>query len=516
MNTFNKSIFAVVILSLLTACGGGSSSDSSAVEPEQKAQVNTAPTSIVAEDFSADENTSVSLDGSASYDTDGTIDAYSWSQISGPSVTLSGADQAVASFTAPEVDSDTTLGFELTVTDNEGAIHSDTLNVTIVHIPENQAPTAVAADDFSANENTTVSLDGSASFDTDGTIASYSWTQVSGPEVTISNADQAVASFTAPEVDADSSLGFQLTVTDNDGAAHTDTINVTINNVVIVVVEQNQAPVAVTANDFSTDDDTTVVLNGSASNDPDGTIVTYSWVQTAGINVSLYNSNKPLATFVAPVLKADSQLSFQLTVTDDDGATSSDTMNVTLRGSSSGNQAPFAAAGSDVSVDENAVVTLNGNASGDSDGSITGYSWTQLAGPTVSLSGANQAVASFTAPEVDADTQLRFYLTVTDNEGATDSDTINVLVNDSSVNQAPVAVVANDFSADENTTVSLDGNSSSDSDGSITSYAWTQISGPSVTLSFADRAVASFVAPEVDADAQVGIQLTPNLTNLPE
>ncbi|HEY0942301.1 MAG TPA: glycosyl hydrolase family 18 protein [Steroidobacter sp.] len=91
------------------------------------------------------------------------------------------------------------------------------------------------------------------------------------------------------------------------------------------------------------------------------------------------------------------------------------------------NQPPTANAGADRSVAEGTAVTLQGSGS-DSDGTITAYAWTQTAGPAVTLSGANTASASFTAPQVNANTALTFRLTVTDNQGATGNNTVTITV----------------------------------------------------------------------------------------
>ncbi|MGI2111599.1 PKD domain-containing protein [Shewanella frigidimarina] len=68
-------------------------------------------------------------------------------------------------------------------------------------------------------------------------------------------------------------------------------------------------------------------------------------------------------------------------------------------------------------------VQLNGSASVDSDGQIQSYKWLQIdnGAPTVALSDATQSVTGFIAPEVQQDTEFSFQLTVTDNEGATNS-----------------------------------------------------------------------------------------------
>src|SRR5687768_13344023 len=96
--------------------------------------------------------------------------------------------------------------------------------------------------------------------------------------------------------------------------------------------------------------------------------------------------------------------------------------------SSGGNQAPTANAGPDRNVTPGSAATLSGSGT-DSDGSITAYAWSQIAGPSVTLNGANTATASFTAPS--SNTSLSFRLVVTDNSGATGTDEVTITVTQS-------------------------------------------------------------------------------------
>ncbi|MDX1517319.1 MAG: choice-of-anchor B family protein, partial [Woeseiaceae bacterium] len=92
------------------------------------------------------------------------------------------------------------------------------------------------------------------------------------------------------------------------------------------------------------------------------------------------------------------------------------------------NQSPVAVAGASRSVSPGSVVTLNGSASTDPDGDALAYQWTQTLGTTVTLTGADTANASFTAPAVSSDTLLQFRLQVTDPGGLSDASTTNVTV----------------------------------------------------------------------------------------
>ncbi|MEP0176583.1 MAG: hypothetical protein ABJD02_13230 [Paraglaciecola sp.] len=202
---------------IFTGCGNdsGDSSKSPVIN-------NIAPT-ISVSNVSAVETSEVTLSSTAT-DTDGTIQNYEWIQTSGDSVTLNNADTASASFTAPEITNDQTLGFQITVTDDGGLTASADVTVSVIAFV---APT-VSADNQSAEESSVVTLSATAT-DTDGSIQTYEWTQTSGDSVTLDDASSASASFTAPEVTEDQTLGFQITVTDNDGltASTNATVDIT-------------------------------------------------------------------------------------------------------------------------------------------------------------------------------------------------------------------------------------------------------------------------------------------------
>ena len=103
-------------------------------------------------------------------------------------------------------------------------------------------------------------------------------------------------------------------------------------------------------------------------------------------------------------------LIFQLRVTDNKGASSTDTVRITVSdGSTPTNQPPIANAGQDQTVGSNAIVTLNGSLSSDPDGTIVSYKWVQTGGPPVTLNNANSAIATFKAPDLFATEPAKNY-----------------------------------------------------------------------------------------------------------
>lgn len=84
-----------------------------------------------------DELTTVTLSGSAS-DADGTIVTYLWTQTAGTAVTLNNSDTATASFDAPDVVNPEILVFELQVTDDDGQLGTDSIEITVNPIVNNE------------------------------------------------------------------------------------------------------------------------------------------------------------------------------------------------------------------------------------------------------------------------------------------------------------------------------------------------------------------------------------------
>lgn len=407
---------------------------------------------------------SVTLNGTGSYDSAGTITAYNWSQVSGPSAaTITSASAATTTVSGLLQG---TYVFQLKVTDNSGGSSTDQVTITVNPAP-NQPPVANAG----VNQTITLptsstGLDGTKSADPDGTIAAYSWTQVSGPSTaTITNAGTATPTVSGLQ---SGSYVFQLTVTDNQGATGTAQVTVTVNPAA------NQPPVAnAGANQTITLPTSSVSLDGTKSIDADGTIAAYSWSQVSGpSSATITNGNT--ATPTASGLQAGNYV-FQLTVTDNQGATG--TAQVTVTVNPAANQPPVANAGANQAITLPASsVNLDGTKSMDPDGTIAAYSWSQVSGPSsATITNANTATPTVSGLQAGS---YVFKLTVTDNQGATGTAQVTVMVNPA-VNQPPVANAgANQTITLPTSTTSLDGTKSSDPDGTITIYTWSELSGP--------------------------------------
>jgi hypothetical protein len=200
-----------------------------------------------------------------------------------------------------------------------------------------------------------------------------------------------------------------------------------------------------------------VTLDGSASSDPENSISGYSWKQINGPAVTFSDPTTSRPTFQAPDAGPDgASLTFELTVSDDGGLQATDTCIVNIAGA---NLPPAADAGSDQSVQAGIMVTLDGSGSKDPDDGIAEYLWTQLDGPSVTVSDTTAVKPTFLAPEVGPNGAiLSFELTVADIGGLKSTSTciVNIApVDPPSSNQPPQADAGPDLTVNEGATVTL-------------------------------------------------------------
>ena len=330
------------VISQNPAAGGSVASGSAVnlvVSSGPASASNRAPTANAGSNQTVKKRAKVTLSGAASTDPDGTIVSYSWTQTVGPKVTLSSKTSVTPTFTAPVVARNRTITFSLVVTDNSGA-KSAAATVNVVVKPTGSTgnpPVANAGLDLTVLPGTLNVLDASNSTDPNSNIASYQWVQTGGPVVKLSSSAAMDPVFLAPSDPA--TLTFTLVVTDKDGLQTADTVSV-----VVLPPDgppqpppANQPPVAKAGSDRTVQAGSTVTLSGATSTDPDDGIASYQWQQNSGTAVTLAGADTANASFVAPqVGSSGATLTFQLTVTDNAGMSSSDTVNVTVNRSSGG------------------------------------------------------------------------------------------------------------------------------------------------------------------------------------
>ncbi len=317
-----------------------------------------------------------------------------------------------------------------------------TINATLVPLfPTNAAPTA----NFSYTPTTLpvgawAQFDASTSSDSDGSIASYSWSFGDG------STDTGLAVW--HRFTTSGTFVVTLTVTDDDGATDTMTQAVQVGTI-------NQAPnAAFSASPTNPMVNAWVQLSGSASSDPDGTIASYAWNfgdGSTGTGSTIWHRFTAPGTYIVT-----------LTVTDDGGASDSSSLAVQVGPS---NQSPIAGITySPTNPQIDAWVQFSGSTSSDPDGTIANYAWNFGDGTT--------DIGSLVWHRFSTAGTYVVTLTVTDNDGATATQTQTVQVGP--VNAAPTANFSMlPLAPTIGEWVRFDGTGSTDSDGSIASYQWS-------------------------------------------
>jgi len=416
-----------------------------AISLTQPSPPNQPPIANAGIDQNGKEGGSLTFDGLASNDPDGTIVSYDWN--------FGDGNTGIGSTTNHVYADNGSYTVSLTVTDDKGATASDTALVTV----SNVAPTASANGPYSGNEGSVVTLSGSV---TDpGTIDTHTFdwsfgdlTSGAGKTVSHTYSDNGLYTIT-------------LTVTDKDGGIGTDTTTATISNV---------PPTANAGGPYTGTVGSPVTFSGSAT-DPGADVLTYWWdfdyagsftADTSGVNLT-----GPSHTYAI-----EGTYTAALRVTDGDGGTSSiATAQVTIKPT---NQSPVADAQSVATNEDTSItITLTGS---DADGDSLTFTVTSgpsngsldTTAPATKAGGVSADVVYTPNSNFNGPDNFTFMV----NDGTANSNTATVSITVNPVNDPPTAN-AQTVVTDEDTlkAITLTG---SDADGDTLTFS--VVSGPTV------------------------------------
>lgn len=369
---------------------------------EDEPPPNQAPVANAGADQNATTGAVVTLQGGASSDPDGDPLTFQWRSLSAPggtTVSLSGAATAQATFT-PSVAG--VYEFEVTVSDGELAAR-DTVRVTVA--AANRAPAVDAGADQSVTVGAQSTVTATAS-DPDGDPLTYAWTVASRPE----GSTAALSATNTPSVSLtpDVAGAYVLRVTVSDGRGGEDSDEVTIT---ATAAGMNRAPVASAGFDLNATETITVTLDGTASFDPDGDELTYTWSVVSrpeGSTASILAASAVTA-FFTPDLEGVYVVELEVS---DGEFTSTDTATINVEPFNHPPTGTLTIVG-DAQVLAGASVTANA-AFTDADGEPLDFSWT-LAAPEGSAAelvvSGDETQATFTA---DVPGEYQVSVSVTD------------------------------------------------------------------------------------------------------
>jgi len=384
----------------------------------------------------------ITLVGSA-VDADNDSLTFNWKQTSGPEIQLMNTNLRYLTIISPSINFSnfTPMTFILTVDDGFGGIASDSASVyPYIAVLTNRLVTIDAGPIQSVREGHSVTLDVTGET-SNGQPIRFSWAQLIGTPVSLSNYIGDEVQFTAPEIGDVSSelLSFQVSGYSEGNGWASDIA-------MVKVLPFNGPPTADAGPDQIVSQNIFVNLIGSGT-DPEDTKLKFHWSQKSGNDVKLYQRSLNEVYLVTPFIEGGSEdLVFELKVIDADGNFDTDDITITV---SKQNHPPKANAGPDRRIMSESQVTVTG-VGVDPDGDEITYSWKQISGDTITFDGSNASI-SFTAPQVSPGDTKRviLQLKVTEALGQSDTDRLTLIIvpenNKPSVDAGPDQVL------DENT-----------------------------------------------------------------
>ena len=484
------------------------------------------PTANAGSDQSVESGDLVTLDGSASFDSDGNIVSYLWEQSSGPDVALSTDVEAVATFTFPDVTETTELVFELSVTDDAGNVSSDEINITAYML--DQTDIYDIQENFGIYDGQIVSVVGIVTIGDSLLYPSKTKFYIQD------QSGRGIQIYNDPPLDYVYNRGDSIEVT-GTVTQYNDDVEITDPTITLLGTD-SELPEShtITGNEGLTMNGTWANATGILSDywhyqngSTEFTAITIETPEGSEIQTMFWNSAVPsielteYEDMVGEEFSILGIISFydgdvQLTCGYDSDIQSN--LDPTL---------PVADAGPNQSVSPGDIVTLDGSASSDSNGSIIAYEWVQISGNPVVLDDEDDAITFFTAPnEIDI---IGFRLTVWDDEINASTDEIDITV----ITSDPLSMseIINNCGADMGESLSCDGqyDLSSDSAGECPLYETqvtttgtiidyfdiTPFNGPySFTIQDADGSQMDFVVWPESSDFQDGFDITQTDLNI--
>ncbi|MDF1883161.1 hypothetical protein JHD49_04345 [Sulfurimonas sp. SAG-AH-194-C21] len=434
---------------------------------------NSKPIAEAGEDKNVLAGNNVVLDASKSFDVDSNSLTYMWSMVSRPEGST--AELSELNIVNPSFIVDIEGSYVFTLMVNDGNLSSDYDYISVNAAVKNIAPIAQAGDNQNVNRPTTipkdtlVQLDGSLSSDANIKVdlLTYKWTLVSSPSGSLAQLSD--STIVNPTFNADKDGAYVIQLIAFDGELYSIPGYITVN-----AKTDNSTPVSDAGVDQVITTPSLVMLNGSASSDADGDILTYTWIVVSkplNSTITLDDNTKVNPSFTAD---EDGAYTFQLVVSDGTVNSTASTTNVQISVNNSTPTARISTIANKIRVGDKVIV--DGSKSSDVDGDSLTYSWNMVSVPRNSTVEYLSDLGN--TSDFVPDKEGTYVVGLSVNDGTVDSVMMYVSITVNGVNIVPVANASVDQSLSLDANVSLSASASADANGDTLTYKWKMIANP--------------------------------------
>ncbi len=440
--------------------------------------VNDAPVMVGNQSVATNEDTLLSITLSGATDVDLPAQTLSYKLITAPSNGVLSNCISAGSYTTdiicdylPSANFNGSDSFTYRANDTLlDSVTDSTVTITINAV--NDAPTLIAGQTVSTNEDTPVSFSLNAGSDIENDTLTYAVVAApSNGSLSCTGGTSRACTYT-PSLNYNGSDSFTYKVNDGSLDSNIVTVNITVNAI-------NDAPVMVSDQSFTTNEDTAFSITLSGATDVDLPAQTISYkITTSPTNGTITNCINS-STYTTDIIctytpNANFNGSDSFTYIANDGlidATSSSIVSLTINPV---NDQPTVPPTQSIATNEDTPITFNLNAGSDIDGdTLTYIKVTNPASGSVTCAGGTSRSCTYT-PALNYNGVVSFTYKV--NDGTIDSANATVSITVNSVNDAPVMASNQSYSTNDNTALSITLNNATDVDGDALTYKI--VSGP--------------------------------------
>ena len=437
-------------------------------------EVDTAAPTVIIDPVGDTNDTTPTISGTATGEPEGTVVTITVTDEAGNPQTITTEVQADGTFSVdvPNELSEGEFTVEVSVTDTAG---NETTATTTGEV-DTAAPTVII-DPVGDTNNTTPTISGTATGEPEGTVVTITVTDEAGNPQTITTEVQADGSFNVdvPNELSEGEFTVEVSVTDTAGNETTATTTGEVDTL---------APV-ITIDALADSNDTTPTISGTATEEPEGTVVTITVTDEAGNPQTITTEVQADGTFSVDVPNELSEGEFTVEVSVTDTAGNETTATTT---------GEVDTAAPTVIIDpvgdtNDTTPTISGTATGEPEGTVVTITVTDEAGNPQTITTEVQADGSFSVdvPNELSEGEFTVEVSVTDTAGNETTATTT-----GEVDTAAPTVIIDPVGDTNNTTPTISGTATGEPEGTVVTITVTDEAGNPQTITTEVQADGTF------------------------